>query len=77
MAKGIELLLGMGPPKGMPRSSPKGNLDELDTGDPTEDGPVDELLIGAADEVMSALDSHDPEAFATALKSFVTMANSD
>lgn len=67
---GLELLLGMGPPKGS--SMPGGDGDGDEMGEDV--GAPDELLVGAGQEVMSAMHNRDPDQFAMALKSFIDMA---
>lgn len=86
MAKDIVLAMGSLPKLGakqpMPRSFNKGYKGSMmldreqpeadESEQPVDDAP-DELLVGAADDVLQAQHARDPEAFAAALKAFVQM----
>lgn len=86
--KGLDIIVGMGaPPKlgerdKVPRSSTaksyRGSpeLGKEEDGDnlfERDEAPPDEMLVGAAHDVMAAFRERDAEGVAAALKAFVTM----
>lgn len=71
--KGLGALLAMGPPRG---GSPMGDGDGADSEnqfDTDKANGADDMLVGAAHDVMSSLRARDASSFAVALKDFIGM----
>ena len=78
--KDLGLLMSLGkPPKanpvtGLGSGAPDGDgADEENAFDQDKQDAPDDMLVGAAHDVMSSLRARDPESFAVAMKSFVSM----